>query len=168
LIIVNLYLSSSYLSVKEPMQKSDRERIFSEGADLVEYRPLWLTDREKDFSLEQEKSPIVFKEGHGTAEIVSWKSQSRMIKAIATSTSTLRISTFYYPGWTASINGREIPIGIEKDSGAMLLSLPSGENMVSLEFRDTPLRRTARWVSILSLVAAMSGLVVERQHKCDA
>jgi hypothetical protein len=164
LIIVNLYLSSSYLSVKEPMQKSDRERIFSEGADLIEYRPLWLTDREKDFSLEQEKSPIVFKEGHGTAEIVSWKSQSRMIKAIATSTSTLRISTFYYPGWTAFINGRTIPIDIEKDSGAMLLSLPSGENTVLLEFRDTPLRRTARWVSILSLVAAMTGLVLDRQQ----
>jgi hypothetical protein len=163
LIIVNLFLSSSYLSVKEPMQKSDRERIFSEGAELIEYRPLWLTDKEKDFSREQEKSPIVFKEGHGTAEIVSWKSQSRMIKAMATSTSTLRISTFYYPGWTALVNGREIPIGIEKDSGAMLLSLPSGENTVLLEFRDTPLRRTARWVSILSLFAAILGLVVDRK-----
>lgn len=161
LIIVNLYLSSSYLSVKEPMQKSDRERILSEGAELIEYRPLWLTDKEKDFSREQEKSRVVFKEGHGTAEIVSWKSQSRMIKTKATSASTLRIATFYYPGWTALMNGSEIPIGIEKDSGAMLLTLPSGENTVLLEFRDTPLRRTARWVSSLSLFAAMLGLIVD-------
>jgi hypothetical protein len=77
----------------------------------------------------------------------------------------LRISTFYYPGWTALINGREIPIGIEKDSGAMLLGLPSGGNTVLLEFRNTPLRRAAGWVSILSLFAAMLGLVVEKQKK---
>lgn len=165
ILIINLFLSSRYLSAIEPMQKSDRERIFSEGAELIEYRPLWLVDRKRDFSKERGKAPVVFTEGHGTIEIVNWKSQSRLIKAIATTASTLRISTFYYPGWTALINGREIPIGIEKDSGAMLLGLPSGENTVLLEFRDTPLRRAAGWVSILSLFAAMLGLVVEKQKK---
>ena len=165
ILIINLYLSSSFLSVVKPMQKSDRERIFSEGAELIEYRPLWLVDKKRDFSEERGKAPVVFTEGRGTAEIVSWKSQSRKIKAISTTASTLRISTFYYPGWTALINGKEIPIGIEKDSGAMLLSLPSGENTVLLDFRDTPLRRTARWVSILSLFAAMLGLFVDRQKR---
>jgi hypothetical protein len=165
ILIISLFLSSSFLSVTEPMQKNDRERIFSEGAELIEYRPLWLADRKKDFSPERGKSPLIFTEGSGTVEIVSWKSQSRTIKAIAENASTLRIATFYYPGWTALINGKEVPLGIEQDSGAMLLSLPAGVNTVFLEFRDTPLRRTAGWVSILSLVAAMIGLVVERRKR---
>lgn len=154
-LIGNLFLSSFYLTVKEPMQQRDLEQIYREGADLIEYRPIWLVDKKKDFSEERGKTPVVFTKGQGTIEIEDWKSQSRRIKTIAPTASTLRISTFYYPGWTALINGREIPIDIEKDSGAMLLSLPSGENTVLLEFRDTPLRKVAKWISILSFFAAM-------------
>ena len=147
------------------MQKKDLDRIFSEGAELIEYRPIWLDDRQKDFSRERGTLPVVFKEGQGSVEIMSWKSQSRLIKAISPSAATLRISTFFYPGWTALINGKEIPIGIEKNSGAMLLSIPSGENTVLLEFRDTPLRRAAKWTSILSIFVALLGLLIKRQKR---
>jgi len=164
-LIINLYLSSRYLALKEPLHQKDLVRIFSEGAELIEYRPIWLKDRVKDFSQERGIVPVVFKEGQGTVEIEKWRSQSRLIKSIAPTASTLRISTFYYPGWTALINGREIPISIEKDSGAMLLTLPPGENTVQLEFRNTSLRRAAKWTSILSLFVALSGLVIERQKR---
>jgi hypothetical protein len=63
------------------------------------------------------------------------------------------------------VNGKEIPIDIEKDSGAMLLTLPPGENTVHLEFRNTPLRRAAKWTSILSFFIALLGLVIERQKR---
>jgi hypothetical protein len=164
-LIINLYLSSRYLTLKEPMHRGDLEQILSNGAELIEYRPIWLKDRAKDFSGERGTVPVVFKEGQGTVEIENWKSQSRLIRSIAPTASTLRISTFYYPGWTALINGREIPIGIEKDSGAMLLALPPGENTVQLEFRNTPLRRAAKWTSILSFFVALFGLVFERQTR---
>jgi hypothetical protein len=165
ILIVNLYLSSVYLTATEPMQQRDLERIYHEGAELIEYRPIWLLERQKDFSRERGTFPVVFNEGHGTVDILSWKSQARLIKSIASTASTVRISTFYYPGWTAVVNGKEAPIGIEKDSGAMLLSLPAGENTILLEFRDTPLRSAAKWISIFSLVAAVSGLVVDRQKR---
>jgi len=165
ILIVNFYLSSVYIRVKEPMQQKDLELIFSEGAELIEYRPIWLRDRAKDFSKERGTFPVAFKKGHGTVDIVNWKSQSRLIKSIASTASTVRISTFYYPGWTAVVNGKETPIDIEEESGAMLLTLPPGENTILLEFRDTPLRRAAKWISVFSLVAAVSGLVVDRQKK---
>ncbi len=164
-LLITFYLSSVYLTAKEPMQQRDLERTLSDRAELIEYRPIWLQDREKDFSQERGTFPVVFKEGHGTVDIMSWKSQSRLIKSIASTASNVRISTFYYPGWTAMVNGKEIPIGIEKESGAMLLSLPAGENMILLEFRDTSLRRIAKWVSVISLIAAMSGLIVERYKR---
>lgn len=164
ILISSFYLSSVYLTAKEPMQQRDLERILSNGAELIEYRPIWLVDKQKDFSGERGKTPVVFTKGQGTIEIVDWKSQSRLIKAIAPTASTLRISTFYYPGWTALTNGREIPIDIEKGSGAMLLSLPSGENTVLLKFRDTPLRKTAKWISILSFFVAMGLLWREKRR----
>lgn len=161
LIISNLYLSSSYITAAEPMQKNDLERILREAEDHIEYRPIWLIDTEKDFSRDK-GAPVIFKEGTGTVDILIWRFQSRMFKVNASAPSTLRVSTFYYPGWTALVNDREVPIDIEKDSGAMLLNLPTGKNTVLLEFRDTSLRKTAKWISVLSLSFAIACLIVPR------
>lgn len=163
LVISNLYLSSAYIMAAEPMQKNDLADIVKSG-DVVEFRPIWLTQMTKDFSKEK-WTPVTFKEGIGTVDIISWKSESRFFKVNASSPSTLRVSTFYYPGWTALINSKETPIGIEKDSGAMLLNIPPGKNEVLLEFRDTPLRRAAKWISILSLIIAIISLVIVKSKR---
>lgn len=159
-LIGNIYLSSAHIGAARPTEKRDIEQIIRDGV-LIEYRPIWFTDKEKDFSREP-WIPVIFKDGEGTVDVISWKSQSRTFRVDATLPSVIRVSTFYYPGWTALINGNEIPIAIEKDSGAMLLNIPSGENEVLLEFRDTSLRRTAKWISIISLFAALTCLIVPR------
>lgn len=161
LVIGNIFLSSRYILSAAPMGKTDLENILKEGGGLIEYRPIWLKDKRKDFSNDR-AIPVAFNEGIGTIEIFGWKSHSKSFKVDAQVPSVVRISTFYYPGWTALIDGREVPIDIEKDSGAMLINLPPGENTVLLEFRDTPLRRGAKWISIISLFAAILGLVMVR------
>lgn len=161
LMISNLYLASTYITVAEPMQRNDFEQTFRNGGNLIEYRPIWLSDKKKDFSKEK-RSYVTFKEGAGKIDIVSWKSHSRLFIVNIAQPSTVRVSTFYYPGWTASATGKEIPIYIEKDSGAMLINLSPGENTVLLEFKDTPLRRGAKWVSVLSLAAALLCLIAAR------
>lgn len=163
-VIASLYLSSLYILTTEMIQGTDLTRMITDGNKAVEFRPVWLTDWKKDFSREN-WVPVIFKEGKGRVDVVSWKTQSRVFKVDTTLPSILRVSTFYYPGWTAVINNKEIPIGIEKDSGAMLLSIPPGKNEVLLEFRDTPLRRTAKWISIISLFAALTGLIATRVNR---
>lgn len=164
LIIGNIYLASVHIFTAKPVEREDMEWILKDGGDVIEYRPIWLTDKKKDFSKEK-RTFVSFKKGEGTTDIVNWESQSRLFKVNTSIPSTVRISTFYYPGWTALVNGKEVSIDIEKDSGAMLLNLPAGENEVLLEFRDTPLRRGAKWVSILSLLAALFGLVMARRKR---
>lgn len=186
ILIASLYLSSFYMLTSKQLTDRDLEWILRYGGDVVEYRPIWITrkngvltpapidackntdiwtpQKNRDFIMEKTE-PVVLKEGIGVAEIVSWKSHSRLFKVMAVTPSILRISTFYYPGWTALVNGRELPIGIEKDSGAMLLNIPSGKNEVLLEFRDTPLRRVAKWISVVSLLAAFIGLIAAKRNR---
>lgn len=164
LLIANIYLASFYIITAKPLQKNDLEWMLKEGKDLIEYRPVWHTQKEKEFSRE-EWVPVTFVENHGIVEVIRWGSHSRQFTIDALGTSVIRISTFYYPGWTALADGREVPIDIEKDSGAMLLNIPPGKNEVLLEFRDTPLRRGAKWISILSVLAAILVLVAARQRK---
>lgn len=42
----------------------------------------------------------------------------------------------------------------------MLLAMRPNETMVLLEFRDTPLRRVAKWIAVISLIAAFASLLV--------
>lgn len=163
-VAANLYLSSSYILKARPAEEKEVEWILKSGGDVIEYRPIWLTGKRKDFSRE-ERTYVNLTEGSGSIEIVSWKSHSRSFSVTAELPSTVRISTFYYPGWNAEVNGRGTPIHIEKDSGAMLISLPPGRNKILLEFRDTLLRKSAKWISILSFFAAMFTLAVARLRR---
>lgn len=164
-LLSNVYLTSRYIMMAEPMQKQSLEWILRSGGDIGEFLPIWNNKKKMNFIQERGTSVIVFKDGGGAVDIVSWKSQYRLFTVNAVIPSIVRISTFYYPGWTALINEREVPIEIEKDSGAMLLNIPPGKSDVLLEFKDTPLRRIAKWISILSFFAALTGLIAARLKK---
>jgi hypothetical protein len=49
------------------------------------------------------------------------------------------------------LDRRAIPIRVEKGTGAMLLDVPAGRHEVLLRFGDTPLRRDAGIISLISL-----------------
>ena len=66
---------------------------------------------------------------------------------------TIRYLSYDYPGWQATVDGRPVAIRQEPPLGLMLVDVPAGEHRVELRFGDTPLRRAAEWVSLLSLVA---------------
>ena len=68
-----------------------------------------------------------------------------------------RFLTFYYPGWTAYLDGKKVDITIEPGSGLMTLPVPAGSHTLELRFRDTPVRAASIALSGLT-VAAMAGL----------
>jgi hypothetical protein len=74
----------------------------------------------------------------------------------AASGSTIEISTFFFPGWEARINGRQVPMEAAQDSGLIRLQVPAGEHRLDLKFGRTPVRAAADTMSVLmalSLVA---------------
>lgn len=77
--------------------------------------------------------------------------QEYSVANMSSSPKFLQVNTLYYPGWVATVGGREVPIGIPKgDLGIMQVSVPPGESKVALRFTETPLRRTS---DIISLIA---------------
>ncbi len=69
------------------------------------------------------------------------------LKAIGEGWVKLNIS--YFPGWTVTLDGKEWPMS--EQSGVMRFIAPSGAHNVTVQFRDTPVRKTAGMVSVLSL-----------------
>ncbi len=64
--------------------------------------------------------------------------------------------TFYYPGWTAYIDGEPAPIDLVGDLALMTVPVPPGQHVVTLRFEDTPPRILGTAITLLTGV----GLVI--------
>jgi hypothetical protein len=65
---------------------------------------------------------------------------------------TLRLNQFNYPGWLATLNGQDLEIKTEPESGLILLEVPAGDHIVTLHFGETPLRLAAIAISAITLL----------------
>jgi len=114
-----------------------------------EYTPVWGTNLERILTLPIPDRVTVVS-GTAIAHPVTWKPEERLIKVEADSPAVLRVATFYYPGWIAESDGKRKQVFIEKKSGTMLIDIQPGNHMLTLKLVDTPLRRTAKYLSLLS------------------
>ncbi len=66
---------------------------------------------------------------------------------------------FYFPGWRAEVDGRPAAVYPSGPSGLIAVDLPAGSHQVQFAFGPTPLRRLAGFVSGVSWVALLLGLL---------
>jgi hypothetical protein len=170
-LIIVLLLASAVLILKSktlPQRFVEKYLISGKVTVLIdpvmEYTPVWARNVDRLLSEKNEAVSVIA--GSAVVRVLSWKSQSRILGITAHSPATLRLSTFYYPGWKASIDGRRSQIRIESKSGAMLLDVPQGEHTVDLKFTDIPIRSFSRSVSLISLFAVIF-LPITFQRKKD-
>jgi len=64
----------------------------------------------------------------------------------------MRIRTFNFPGWTAAVDGKQVPIRSSAELGNMEIDIPAGAHRLTLDFLETKVRRNFRFVSLCSFV----------------
>ena len=75
----------------------------------------------------------------------------------------LRLFTFYFPGWRATVDGAEVEIEVAGPEGFITFWVPEGEHEVHVRFGDTP-PRTAGWaISGVGLAGLIAALVLTRE-----
>ncbi len=130
-----------------------------------EYTPVWATDLGRRLSMPAPNRVTVVS-GTAIAQPVSWQPEKRIINVEAVSPVVLRIATFYYPGWMAESDGKRKQVFIEKKSGTMLINLQPGKHVLTLKFVDTPLRRTAKFLSLIScLILFLYSVRIRTRHE---
>lgn len=81
----------------------------------------------------------------------------------ATDAVTVGCEPFYFPGWRATMEGRQLPIRPNLDNGWILIDLPAGEGEVFLQFKDTPVRRAGKIISLVSLLVMGIWLTIRKE-----
>jgi hypothetical protein len=65
----------------------------------------------------------------------------------------LRIYTYFFPGWRATVDGKPVVVSPDPPNGLMGLDVPAGEHTISVRFGPTPLRAAATAITLVALLA---------------
>jgi uncharacterized membrane protein YfhO len=78
--------------------------------------------------------------------------------------SELRIKTYNFPGWTARIDGKVVPMLSDKD-GVQQVEVPSGVHNVQASFENTPPRTAGTVLSAVGLLIIIGLRFADRSRK---
>ncbi len=160
MVIGILFIGSAILLTKEYakpahyLERNDSYYIsrsnFIDGTNSPgnAFNTLWasgITQRsDTRVSFEEEKTPIKVIE-ENTSSYVFLVQNPRDQKAV--------IHTAYFPGWHAYINDSEVPLKRNKN-GWIQISIPEGQNKISLRFENTPIR------TLSILISCTAGMIL--------
>jgi hypothetical protein len=92
---------------------------------------------------------------NGRVSIEQWKPEHRVLRVTLNKSDEVKIRTFNYPGWIATVDGRLAAISTDREFGIMVLELPAGTHSLILDYRDTTPRRTGERISVISVFLAI-------------
>jgi hypothetical protein len=70
---------------------------------------------------------------------------------------------FYFPGWTATLDGQPAEIYPEDEVGAITMDVPAGEHIITLTYTGTPAQATGALVTLVSI--GIVGVLVYPRRK---
>ena len=76
--------------------------------------------------------------------------------------------SLYFPGWTSTVDGIPVAITQVMPFGHMKVSVPEGRHRVEFSWKETPLRKTADFISLISVGAVAAMLLVKGKRKDEA
>lgn len=151
LALLSVSLTFNYTKPEKYTYNPDSYYLTNEAptTSSQELMPLWV---KKFPSSRFEKKVQV----QGNVEGLTYSSNRISFTINSQKSQTATVNQIYYPGWKASINGKEVPVGYNNEKGAMQVSLDVGQNLVLLTFAETPLRFIADVVSVISFVILLA------------
>ena len=105
----------------------------------------------KELPKEGPAGPVQFITGDAYIDMVSKKSDKMSFKVHSSKGGQAAINIFHFPGWGVYLNGNKTAHSIDH-YGRMVVDFPAGEQTIEVRFEDTPLRKTADFISIASIV----------------
>jgi hypothetical protein len=102
----------------------------------------------------------------GSARLVSYEPERVVARSSASRAGLLVLTDLHYPGWKATVDGRDVPI---ERVNYLLRGVPVSAGTHEVEFRYQPASFRAGWIiSLLSAIAVLAagavGLHNRRRH----
>ncbi|HEX8423965.1 MAG TPA: 6-pyruvoyl-tetrahydropterin synthase-related protein [Pyrinomonadaceae bacterium] len=143
-----------------------------QGRDAPEYRPATAASTQTEAfakllsgicreGAQLAKACVV--EGAGTFTVTRWQPREIALGVETTQGLTLNVNQFYYPGWTAYVDGRAHPLAPSQPDGLLQLTLPPGAHELNLRLEETMPESVGQFISAASAVALMLWLIAAQR-----
>jgi len=76
---------------------------------------------------------------------------------------SVRFHQYYFPGWTATLNGEPVEIYADDEFGLITVDLPEGEHIVELAYTGTPAQTAGSVITLASLCIVAGVLAFARR-----
>lgn len=101
--------------------------------------------------------------GAGAFTVERWQPREIGLRVETVGGVALNVSQFYYPGWTAYLDGRAYPLAPSQPDGLLHLTLPPGTHQLILRLEKTPPESIGQLVSAASLFIWLVLLVAAKR-----
>jgi hypothetical protein len=86
--------------------------------------------------------------------------ESQRVSVKSNAASTIQFRVYYFPGWTARIDGQPAPLWPAGPQALITVEVPPGEHEVEIRLLDTNVRAFAKLLSLLSVLIAAAWLAI--------
>lgn len=92
-------------------------------------------------------------DGRAEVSVLGRMTQRHSLSVDAATEAKLLDNTFYFPGWKVYVNGQETSIQFQDPShpGLITFAVPTGRSLVSVVFKESPIRLVADAISFVSI-----------------
>ncbi len=174
LLLLSLILASMPKVVEKSLySQSDVDTVLAISRDAHEYRPRWVpsemfksapdsvspgileTDPISKLGRDSPKASVTV--GQGSLLIERWKPREIVLQANAITDIWLTIKQFYYPGWTARINGEShlLPVKPSEAEGLLSVGVPTGKHEVIVALDAGVEERMGQIITAVSALIAL-------------
>lgn len=120
-----------------------------------EHLPIWVKETPHEFPV----AKLEVLDGDCQIDQGIIKSNLQEFSVNCQQESFLQLNTAYYPGWQGTVDGKnilsEIKSNLDQSNGMMQFKISSGQHQLTASFKDTPLRRFSKIISLLSLFSVI-------------
>jgi hypothetical protein len=167
LLLVGLFLSGfshakpeSYLDLKET--DYNPQAIAGRGISVTtaeEYEPVYVQERPS--TPISKLATLLDGEAQWSSDRLSPTQFTLQVNVVKEA--RLRMSIFYFPGWTLYVDGAEHSIDYQNPQGLIEFSLEPGEHRIELFFANTLVRNISVCISLVSLVLLLVTLGLNKK-----
>lgn len=126
-----------------PVAREKFERTVIESSETESFQCWWAIWSKRE-ALEIKEKVLA---GERSTKITSWKAEERIFEISEGNAESVRVATFYYPHWKATVNGN--PVAVDKDeNGVILIPVEGEKSIVRLYFQEPLAVKIASFISL--------------------